>query len=352
METNRTVRAEVLALLRGERSSRIPCFSGLISVTAFGLDNLGQHYSETHNDSAKMAAAAASSYRLCGLESAVVPLDLCVEAEALGCGVDFRAGSIRPEFPSVVQSRADSVISLDLQLPPDFEQRGRLPIVADAIRLLKEQVGQEVVVGAWVPGPFTLLSLLVNPTTLYAEIAHPPQHLSRTLDTLTEALMRVAALYQRAGADFITVHEMGGSPGVIGPTRFRALVLPPLQRLLLSIPSPTVLSVCGRTTAAVALLAEAGAGALSVDQLNDVAQSRATLGAGPLLFGNIDPVEVLANGDESGVRAAVARAIESGVDAVWPGCDLWPVLPAENLRAMADEAHRHLRAPVGLRRTL
>ena len=41
-------------------------------------------------NTAKMARAAASTYRVSGFGSAVVPLDLCVEAEALGATVDFR----------------------------------------------------------------------------------------------------------------------------------------------------------------------------------------------------------------------------------------------------------------------
>jgi [methyl-Co(III) methanol-specific corrinoid protein]:coenzyme M methyltransferase len=53
-----------------------------------------------------------------------------------------------------------------------------------------------------------------------------------------------------------------------------------------------------------------------------------------LLFGNIDPVAVLANGTEAQVRDAVSSAISAGVDAVWPGCDLYPSTPLENLRAM------------------
>ena len=145
-------------------------------------------------------------------------------------------------------------------------------------------------------------------------------------------------LYREAGADFITVHEMGGSPGVIGPKRFEQWVLPPLQRLFSRLIAPHVLSACGRTTGSIGLLAQAGANALSVDQLNDVAQSRVTLGVEPLLFGNIDPVRILANGDEAMIRWAVTDAIGAGVDAVWPGCDLHLLTPIDHLRVMRVSA--------------
>ena len=83
-------REETLALLKGERVARLPVFSGLPSLTAAGLQAAGVRYSEAHTDAAKMAAAAASTFELFGFESAIVPFDLCVEAEALGCGVDFQ----------------------------------------------------------------------------------------------------------------------------------------------------------------------------------------------------------------------------------------------------------------------
>ncbi len=89
------------------------------------------------------------------------------------------------------------------------------------------------------------------------------------------------------------------------------------------------------------LLVEAGADALNVDQTNDLRKSRQAVGPETLLFGNIDPIGVLANEDDPGVRQAVANALEAGADAIWPGCDLWPEVPAANIRAMVDEARSH-----------
>ena len=75
-----------------------------------------------------------------------------------------------------------------------------------------------------------------------------------------------------------------------------------------------------------------------MDQTNDLAASRAVLGVDPLLFGNLDPVATLAEGDADGVRAAVAAAVAAGADAIWPGCDLWPPVPVENMKAMVEAA--------------
>jgi [methyl-Co(III) methanol-specific corrinoid protein]:coenzyme M methyltransferase len=133
---------------------------------------------------------------------------------------------------------------------------------------------------------------------------------------------------------------MGGSPGVVGPKRFEQWVRPALQRLFAGLPAPHVLSACGRTTGSIEMLAQTGATALSVDQLNDVAKSRAVLAEKILLFGNIDPVRVLADGAPATIQRAVGDAIGAGVDAVWPGCDLWPLTPLDNVRTMVNATHR------------
>ena len=81
------------------------------------------------------------------------------------------------------------------------------------------------------------------------------------------------------------------------------------------------------------LLAQTGADAISVDQLTDLSAARALL-TDILLFGNLNPVVTLWQGDEAQITEAVHGAKEAGVDAVWPGCDLVPQTPIENIAVM------------------
>ena len=331
-------RPEVLALLNRNRPGRTPCFSGLINVTSAGLDTLGLKLSEVHCEPVRMAQAAATTYRLFGFESAVLPLNLCVEAAALGARVDYGEKGQFMDWPRVVEALANSAQTFAPAAPSDLARAESVQAVTEAIGLLKQDVGGEIAVGAMVPGPFTLASLVIRLEPLLKETRTAPGAVERVLDALTEVVAQVALAYRAAGADFVTVHEMGGSPGFIGPPAFKRFVLPRLQRLMAALPPPRVLSVCGNTTASIMALAEAGADAISVDQLNDLAQSRQALGAGPLLFGNLDPVATLLDGDPAAVRRAVAQAQAAGVDAIWPGCDLWPEAPRANLHAMVEAA--------------
>jgi MtaA/CmuA family methyltransferase len=343
---------KIQALLRSQKINNHALFSGLISVTEAGLEQKGLRFYETHHDAARMARAAASTYRVSGFGSAVVPLDLCVEAEALGAKVDFREESEWAEFPRVADFRYKSVEEFTTETAENTEKlkkdsvglvfsvvdKGRIPIVCEAIKLLKEDVGNEIVIGAWVPGPFTLLSLLVETGTLYMTMKRKPEVIHPALDILAQFLASVGSAYRQAGADFLTVHEMGGSPGALGPRLFEPIVLPHVQTLMSALPRPVVLSACGRTNGTMKLLAASGADALSVDQTNDLAESRQDI-PDVLLFGNLDPVGLISQGTPNEITEAVAGVVRSGADAVWPGCDLYLQTPLENLRALVKAAN-------------
>jgi len=84
-----------------------------------------------------------------------------------------------------------------------------------------------------------------------------------------------------------------------------------------------------------------GADAISVDHSNDIVQSRKTLGPDVLIFGDINGFEVLNLGNPDDVDNAVKAAINNGVSAVWPGCDIWPTVPRENIEALVAASQKY-----------
>lgn len=326
-------RDEILALLGGRRLARLPVFGGLPSLTHTGLEAAGVVYAQAHADAGRMAAAAASTAQVFGYEAAVVPFDLCVEAEALGAAVDFQRDTVSFGPPLVVGPLSKDTIPALLNDSSEVASAGRVPVVVDALKRLRSGIGRQVVVGAWVPGPFTLGWQLYG-IEAWMEVVTDPDVLTPRLALLGDLLARVAAAYREAGADFITVHEMGGSPQVVGPRVFQRRVKPAVARLVAQIRGPVVLSVCGDTNAVVEDLAGCGATALNLDHRNDLARTRQRLGPAPLLFGNFDPVGVLSEGTPETVAETVRAIAAARADAVWPGCDLWPDIPEANFHAL------------------
>ena len=326
------MRSEILDLLSGKKIDSRPVFSGLIHVTAEGLNSEGLVFHETHNDANKMARAAASTFKLSGLPSAVVPLDMYVEAEALGAEINFRADR-EFEFPQVKRAGLFGSVKEITKETIKVLNKGRIKLVCDAIKLLKDDVGKDVVVGGMIPGPYTLLLLVADVKNMFIEMKKEPQAVTDALLLLSAFLAEVGTAYKNAGADFITIHDMGGSPAFIGPAKYEQFALPAEKLLIEKLPKPCVLSVCGNVTKSLHLLSQTGADAISLDQTVDLAAARLAL-KDTLLFGNLDPVETLSRGDSAQVAEAVIGAKEAGVDAIWPGCDLVVQTPIQNIKSM------------------
>jgi len=326
------MRDEILRLLNGEKISSIPAFSGLIHVTAEGLASEGLTLGEVHHDAGKMARAAASTFKLTGMPSAALPLDLCSPAEALGAELIFYNND-EMQFPQVKKLLFQSTKEIRGLEIREVENLGRIGLICEAIRLLKKDIGDRVAISGMIPGPYTLMIYICKVQNLVREMKNEPQMVLDALLHLSSFLADIGKAYLDAGADFITIHEMGGSPGFIGPKPFEQFVLPALQHLTRQLPHPVVISVCGKTDSAMSLLAKSGADAISVDQLNDLQASRSALKE-TMLFGNVDPVATLWQGDEGSVVEAVQRSKEAGVDAVWPGCDMVIQTPMQNIRAI------------------
>src|SRR5512143_3042279 len=165
-------RTSILALLQGQRAPSVPASSGLVHVLAGGSEREGLAFSDVHTDPRKMARLAAATFHLTGLPSAAVPFDLCVEAEALGARVDFRDNN-RFDFPHVLEppfAKLEELLALlhSAEYAENLQSRSRLPIVCEAISLLKRDIGGAAVTGGILAGPHTVLSMLVGQPSFYA----------------------------------------------------------------------------------------------------------------------------------------------------------------------------------------
>ncbi|HEY5729657.1 MAG TPA: uroporphyrinogen decarboxylase family protein [Anaerolineales bacterium] len=322
------MREKILSLLSGQKTDTVPAFSGLIHITSAGLESEGLKLHEVHHDAGKMARAAASTFKLTGMLSATLPLDLCAPAEALGAELNFEGEG----FPQVRRTVFESTKEIR-QLQTRELGIGRIGVICEGIRLMKDDIGEDVVISGMIPGPYTLLLYLCNPAYLFTEMKKEPQAVLDALFHLSSFLSKIGHAYHDAGADFITIHDMGGSAGFIGPFKYEQFVFPSEKDLIERLQKPYVLSVCGKMDKSLHLLAQTGAAPISVDQLTDIFAAREAL-KDALLFGNIDPVKTLVGGDEADVVEAVTGVKEAGVDAVWPGCDLVPSTPIRNIKKM------------------
>lgn len=336
MTETMTSRERVLKLFQGEPTDRPVCFSGMGSATTEGLDKLGYKFAQVHLDARQMAETAVTTPQLFGFDSCVLPFDLCVEAEAMGARINTYPNSDDLLYPTIKDKVIHSEEDMGITIPEDLVTRGRIPLVKEAIGIAKKAIGETVAIGSYLLGPFTLAGQIMELNDLLKLSFKKPDKVGKLLADLTCVIVAVAKEYEAAGVDFLTVREMGATSDVLSPRVFKSLILPHLKNLFEKISVPSVLHICGKTNNIVIPMVESGATAISVDQKNDVVDSRKKLGDKVLIFGNYDPYNVLVSGAPELVKETMRKCLADGVSAVWPGCDIWPTVPPENLKTMME----------------
>lgn len=343
IETQLSPKQRIMKVFRGEEVDRPPCFSGMGNVTMEGLKTLGYKFAAAHLDARMMAEAAATTYKMFGFECGVVPFDLGIEAEALGCEINVYAHSEDILYPTIKTKLIHNEEEMDITLPSNIIAKGRIPFVCEAIELMKKDIGSEVPVGTYVLGPFTLAGQIMELNDLLKLSFKKPDKVGKLLDRLSDAIITVAKEFENAGADYISVREMGATSDVLSPRVFKTLILPYLKKIFEKLTIPSVIHICGKTNDIVPFMVETGADALSVDQKNDVVESRKKAGKDIVIFGNYDPYNVLVAGTPELIRRTIKKCMDDGVSGVWPGCDIWPTVPGENIKAMMDEVKNYRR---------
>ncbi len=343
-----TSKERVLKLMRGEEVDRPACFSGMGNVTTEGLKQLGYSFPLVHSDAEMMANLAASSYKLFGYECAVVPFDFCFEAEVLGCMMNPYEHVDQLLYPTIKEKALHTADELWAYQPPtdieEIRKAARVPVVVEAIKRVKEDIGDQVPVGTYLMGPFTLLGQLFDLDQIFKLAFKKQDKMAVVLDKLADFQILLARILKEAGADYIAIREMGATTDILSPKLFNSLIMPPLKKIFAALKEmefPNNLHICGSTNSVIQFMNEAGADTISVELKNDMNKTREDIGAEPLIFGNLDAYKLMCHDSVEDVEKAVIKALEDGVDSLWPGCDIWPEAKPENFKAMVEATEKH-----------
>lgn len=329
--TEMTPRERVLKMFAREPVDTMPCFSGQGMVTAPAIDALGIRFSQIHMTAENMAESAIKSMEMFGFDAAVVPYDMCTIPEALGLGVNIYENAEGILFPTIPKkwSSPDEVV-----IPEDYLERARMPVVDGAIKLLKEKIGTTHAIGTWILGPFTLAGQLVELDVLMKMAYKEKARVEALLDKMVDLITELGRHYREIGADFVSLREMGTGADLLSPRMFKNMIQPRLRNIFEAWDSPKILHICGSTDLIIELMNDCGAEAISVDHKNTLSESRSKIGNDILLFGDYDGFNLPSKASSDEIDEAVKKCIDSGVDAVWPGCDIWPDVKSANMKAI------------------
>lgn len=330
----------------------MPFFSGMGMVLRPAIIKLGINFPSVHRNAEKLAWSGIESARMFKLDSVVIPYDMCWESQALGNEISLYEDSKDTLYPTIPTKKWTDLSQVDITRDDMEHLIDRYPmnIIPEAIKIVKKEA-PELALGAWQLGPFTQCGQTIELDKVLKGVFKEKARVEDILDKFTEMIINNGKAFLAAGADFITLREPGVAADLLSPKTFKELIAPRLTRILTAWRSPKVLHICGSTDPIIEMMwkivQDSGAQAVSVDIKNNLLETRKKLGNEAIILGNFD-VFKLPCAEETTVEQAIEGIktnIDGLVDAVWPGCDLWPDIKEENLRAIEQTARTYKPGP-------
>jgi uroporphyrinogen decarboxylase len=330
----------VRATLAGQPVPRVP--TGPLAVH-FCAATAGYTLRQYTTKARILAESVLAYYELYRPDAVWVSADTWVSAEAMGAKVG--AADNHQPFGGIGEPLVRSAADIARIPPPNVGAQGRYPLMLEALSRVVRAVGKEAfIVACFDQYPFSLAAALMGLQNIMLKAVDDPPFVEGLMHRCHDYASAYARALSDTGADLLSG---GDSPaGLLGPDRYRALAQPFEHRLVEDLKAatgkPVSLHICGNATRHLAGMAATGADVLECDHAVDLADACQTVGPAVTLWGNLDPVAVLARGSVSLVRAtarsalSAVRAAEHRRFVLSSGCTLAVETPTENLVALLE----------------
>jgi uroporphyrinogen decarboxylase len=327
----------IKAALGFEKPDRVPVIAQVFGHAAVLA---GVSLRDYVRDGELLARCQIQALQRYGYDTVFALMDTSVETEAVGAILTYP----RDQYPYVKSYALLDAENLEGLSVPDPQQAGRMPELVKAARILRQEVGDDVLVVGCVLGPMTLaMQLLGIETALYLAIDHP-ERFARLLDFAADVVIRFAAAQIEAGAHLPIVFDPCASPAVIPHQFFREFELPRLQKVFTAFKEAGAaanwLHIAGPVVPILSLYPQCGVDIANFDYCVSALEAQQAL-PHTCLDGNIKPLSFVEATPE--VIAEESRRLldvfaSRGGFILSSGCEIPPEAKPENVAAMVSAA--------------
>jgi len=333
----------IRAVLLGETPDCVPvCLHNFM----LAVHEAGIPMERYRSDPEAIARAHLMAVEKYGYDCILIDTDTTMLAEAMGARSECAPG----EPGRIVEPAIHSLEEVDRLRVINPESDGRIPAMIEAIRLIAKQVGNEVAIrGNADQAAFSLACAVRGTEDFLAELALDPDNsaIERLLEVCYQSHFAVHRALFKAGAHLTSMGDSLAGPDVTSPKMFDRFARPYEMRLVKELAAEgihVVIHICGDTTKILDYLTTYEFCGFELDYKTDLRLAKKTVGAGHVLFGNIDPSGVLALGTPNEVREKTSQLIREwkpgGRFVLNAGCAIAPITPPENIRAMIDTVRK------------
>jgi uroporphyrinogen decarboxylase len=329
----------MMMVLDGEKPDQIPVWP---MVRDWCLRQVGFKVSEAMHSAEKYVYAQYFCMRQFGYDAVRDFAGIHAESEAMGSKL-----KIPDDDPPSVEDFAVKDYDRDLsrlRIPNPWKD-GRLPMLLEGTKRLKELCGASFPVISYIQAPFRHASMLRGSDEIMKDTYKRPDKVKDLLEITTASQIVYGIACVHAGADIIFISDPTSSGDAISVKTWEEFGFPYISRVVREIKKTGVkmiMHICGDTTDRLESMALTGVDCLSLDQKVDLGYARNLLGQRVCLMGNVDPTYTLPfkkpEEVEEESKQAILKAGMNGSFILCSGCGVPAITPPENIRAMVRAA--------------
>ncbi len=316
-----------------EKTDRVPVFSHL-----YGFASRLNHISlkDYLNSGELLASCQLEAWKRFGYDGVTVFADNSLESEALGSKISYQDDA----YPQIDEYRLKNIHDWKYLSIPDPEEDGRMPVILEACRILKDEVGEETAVVGTVQGPMTLAGQLLGIEKLiYCVVDHPAEFYD-LLNFTTRVMVTFGKALINAGAQVIHIFDPCASCSVINRPVFSEYILPHLKQAFKEFKDSgdpiCWLNITGQTEPILDLFPETGADLFNIDYIVPISIAMEKL-PHHCINGNIKPFNFI-SAEEKVIQREASDLLEEtqsrGGFILSPGCEIPLESKVGNIEAM------------------
>ncbi len=313
---------------------RVPVFA---CSEEFDVRMAGATYSDYNSDAGIMAKCQIEAVKRFDYDWAWLQVDDCIEFEVLGVGTKG-GGNILPATCDYLPASYDTLNRLKM---PNPRKDGRMPVLLDAIKRVKDEFGNTVCVTGRTAAPFSSATLLYGMTETLMLLFDKPALVKDTVKYFVELQTLWGLAQIEAGADAIWFGDCNASGHLISVDDYMEFAFEGVKQCTDAYRKAGGFTFYHASEHKIGhMLAQAATGisALSVGPGADLADVKREVGDKVCIMGNVDPINVLLYGTPEDVRLESIRVIETGRPGggyIFSSGEMVPRdVPEENMRAM------------------
>ena len=323
----------IQAAVSFEKPDRVPVIAQVFGHAA-GL--AGVPLGDYVRDGELLARCQIKALEHYGYDAVFALMDVNVETEAVGSVLTYRAD----QYPMVKSYAFSDGADLDSLSVPNPHQAGRMPELLKAARVLRREVGDDVLVVGCVLGPMTLATQLLGIEAALYLAVDEAESFARLLDFSAEVVIRFGVAQIETGAHLPVVFDPSASPAVVPHQFFREFELPRLQKVFAAFKQAGAvanwLHIAGPTEPILPFYPQAGVDIANFDYYVDPLDAQRALPQ-TCLDGNIKPLSFVEATSEM-IAAESSRLLNLFADRggfiLSSGCEIPPESKPENVAAM------------------